>query len=264
MTIRTCVALLVLIAMSPMLVGCKATAESARDNTQLSTMLPATRIDPPRPGQNSIWVEWQDQTGQGIDLYNDVVRSVEEMGYRAVNDFEAADYALWATLRIFDRVDSSFDERVAGLGGIAGGIAAGTAIGQATGNWGYGTAGGVAAGGLAAAGIAALTRQNEWAMVVDIQLGRRVEGGVETGQTSSRDADAIARTGMGTGMSAEGGRSVDEQTRSQAFTETRARFELEQRIMARTGGTRMDRPVALDAMLPRLRNALSAQLPRAR
>ncbi len=261
---RTLLMLLALIVAAPTLVGCKATAESARDNTQLSTMLPATRIDPPRPGQNSIWVEWQDQTGQGIDLYPDVVQAVEAMGYRAVNDFEAADYALWATLRIFDRVDSSFDERIAGLGGIAGGIAAGTAIGQATGSWGYGTAGGVAAGGLAAAGIAALTRQNEWAMVVDVQLGRRVEGGVETGQTASRDADAVANTGMGTGMSRESGRSVDGQTRTQAFTETRTRFELEQRIMARTSGTRMDRSVAQDAMLPRLRQALSSQLPRAR
>lgn len=257
-------ALATLLLAAALLSGCAATAQSAQDDTKLSTLLPAKRVDPPAPGENSIWIEFQDQTGQGIDLYNTIVNGVTAKGYEPTNDFENADYVLWATLRIFDKADEDFNERLAGLGAVAGGLATGTAVGSATNSWGYGTAAGVGAGAASGGIVAWATMKEQWAMVVDVQLGKKVSGGVVTNRTSGSDDESISNTNGATPFGAEGGSSIDTETSSQTFTETRTRFELEQRILAYTEGTRMSRDVAYDAMAPRLENSLSSLLPRTR
>lgn len=250
---------------APGLAGCQATASSARDDTQLALAMPTMRIDPPAAGRNRIWVEFQDQTGQGIDLYDDVVAAVEARGYATTPDFQEADYALWATMRIFDKAGEDFDDRYAALGGVAGGIAVGTAVGVATDNpWA-----GVAAGGAAAGPIAwltrSLTREVAWAMVVDVQLARRVhEGGVEVDIDVEGSRSALSSSGLAAPGGMERGSGSDDVRSSASVTETRARLELEQRILASTHGTRMDRSVAQAAIIPRLRNSLGQLLPRAR
>lgn len=254
----------ILVSLAVLGAGCAATATSASDDTQLSTMLPAKRVDPPRPGENSVWIEFQDQTGQGIDLYDDLVLAVQSKGYEPVGDFETADYVLWATLRIFDKQDENFHSRLAALGGIAGGMAGAGAVYQATGNWWVAGGAGLGAGTAAGVVIAKATREVAWGMVVDVQLGKKVDGGVEVERSTGRDADGTSATAMGTQIGAESGRSTDSESSSASMTETRTRFELEQRILASTKGRRMSREVAYDAITPRLRNALGSLLARAR
>jgi len=256
-------ALLVTLVGAGTLGGCAATAERARDDTKVTTLLPSVRVDPPAAGRNTVWIDFQDQTGQAIDLYDEVRDAIENRGYRIVSNFQDADYALWATLRIFDRAGQDFDQKLAGLGAVAGGTATGLAVARGTRSAPAGIATGAAAGGLAGAGLAWLTTQNTWAMVVDVQLARRIEGGVTTQQDTGIDREAVTEVRQGTAFGGEGGSAIASAGTTQAVTEVRARLEIEQRIVAETSGTRMDRTVAEEAMLPRVRNVLGQLLPRA-
>lgn len=256
-------ALLAALVAAGMLGGCAATAEGARDDTKVTTLLPSVRVDPPADGRNTIWIEFQDQTGQAVDLYDEVRDAVENRGYRVVGNFQEADYALWATLRIFDRAGEEFDQKLAALGGVAGGTATGLAVASGTRSAPAGIATGAAAGGLVGAGIAWLTTQNTWAMVVDVQLARRIEGGVTTQQSTELDREAVTDVRQDTSFGGEGGSAVAAAGTTQAVTEVRSRLEIEQRIVAETSGSRMDRDVAEEAMLPRVRNVLGQLLPRA-
>lgn len=265
MNAKSIVLVLGLIASASIFGGCKATVESAADDTKIFPMLPSKRIDPPRQGQNTIWVEFQDQTGQNIDLYDEIVDSVESRGYSLTNDFYEADYALWATLRMFDKKDENFNSRMAALGGVAGGVATGVAVAEATDNWWYGSAAGVAGGSVTGAAIGWATREAVWAMVVDVQLARKInDEGIETRREISTSSAAVSGTGMSTPGGIESGGEVTRDSVSQEVVETRTRLEVAQRLLGESKGTRMDRATAQQAIMPRMSNSLQQLLPRAR
>lgn len=243
--------------------GCRATASNAE--TSLHTLLPARRIDPPEAGKNTIYIEVQDQTGQGIDsfLYDEVVDGVEDRGYRLANSFEDAEYVLWATVRIWDKADENFNQLVAGLGGVAGGLATAGVVSEATNNTLLTSGAGVAGGLVTYVIMEKLLMKNIYGMVVDVQLGKKVDGGVEITTDISKESTLDSVQGSPAGSGIDAARQIDNDKSVGTYKETRVRAECEQRIVATAEGTRLRKDDGLDAIRERLRNSLTNMLARA-
>ena len=263
-----CLAALIL-ALLPGALGCAAPTAS------MQPLMPSLRVDPPAPGRNHVWIEFQDHTAQPggfedqvFDKLHDAVRA---RGYETVNFPEEADYVLWATLRIFDRVENEteFNETLAGLGGVAG-AAAGASVAYAltdspTAAWAGGVGGGTVLGLI----VAKLTQVNTYLMVLDLQLSSRRDQKITYEQQLSSESSSSSSSGIA--ISSNGGLASTESgsltsSSSNKATAVRESFfaELEQRLVATAKGTRMNEGEAREMMLPKLVDGLKSQMPRYR
>src|SRR4051812_8950374 len=119
-------------AVTPLLLSGCAAANAETAHTELRYMVAGVRVDPPPAGHNAVYIEFQDQTGQGADfedrIYHEIISGVEARGYVHAKSHDQADMVLWATLRIFTEAGTAEGDRaLAGLGAIAGGVTAGPA-----------------------------------------------------------------------------------------------------------------------------------------
>jgi hypothetical protein len=243
--------------------GCAAaTKETAK--TELRYMIAGVRVDPPAPGHNSVYVEFQDQTAQGGDfedfVYQQVIAGVQQRGYVVTKDHAKADMVLWATLRIFTEAGTPEGDRaLAGLGAIAGGVAGMTAM-RAAGGGGAAQWAGVVGGAGAGFALASIAlKENAYQMVIDLQLARKVAGGVQT-ESGSGSQSGLQQATITAG---EVGGSSMGQGKSQHMVETKVHFEMEQRVLAVASGRRLEQNVARDALVPKLISGLKSALPRA-
>jgi hypothetical protein len=250
-------------AATPLLAAGCAAANAETAHTELRYMVAGVRVDPPPAGHNSVYVEFQDQTGQGGDfeetIYREIIAGVQARGYVHAKSHDQADMVLWATLRIFTEAGTAEgDKALAGLGAIAGGVGAATAVGVVAGRgptqWVAGGAGVVAG----AAIVGALTRETAYQMVIDLQLARKVEGGVKTSSASGGQS-GLQQATVTTG---EAGGSAMGQSKSQQMTENKVHFEMEQRVLAVASGRRLTQDVARTALVPKLVSGLKSALPR--
>lgn len=260
--LRGAIALLIA-ALAPAASGCaSATASSAE--TDLRFMLAGVRVTPPEPGRNTVYVEFQDQTGQGGEFedraYGEIREGVKSKGYVPVKEHGKADYVLWATVRIFGTAGTKEgDAALANLGAIAGGAAAQKANRDApvtTPEWTAWSAG----RGLGSWAVGKLTMENAYQMVIDLQLARRIPEGVRTDSSSSNGSDLRQATVSAGGGDA--GRSAQAQQQRQQITEQRVHFEMEQRVLATASGTRLKKSIALEALIPKVVGSIKSALPR--
>ena len=243
--------------------GCAAaTAETT--HTELRYMIAGVRVDPPEPGHNTVYVEFQDQTAQGGDfednVYHAVLQGVQDRGYVITKDHKKADLVLWATLRIFTEAGTAEGDRaLAALGAIAGGVTGAVAVHAA----GGGTAATWAGGGAGAVGGYFITKvamkENSYQMVIDLQLARKVKGGVQT-ESGSGSQSGLQQATVTLG---ESGGSRMGQSKSQHVVEQKVHFEMEQRVLALASGRRLEQMVARDALVPKIVSGLKSALPRA-
>lgn len=240
--------------------------------TKMQTMVAGQRVKPPSSGRNTVYVDFSDHTGEGGQfedtVYESICNRVEERGYILANHDEA-DYILWATLRFFDEVGTEEgNQALANLGGIAGGVAAGALTYEMTDSavagWAAGAVGGFGTKYL----IEKATQETQWAMAIDLQLGRRLdEEAKRTIKTEDqrRIANAtVAGLGSGAVASMEAGSSGQSVTASTEVTETTVFLELEQRVIAQATSRRKSKDEVAEALIDRLANGLSSQLPRYR
>jgi len=243
--------------------GCAAaTKETAK--TELRYMIAGVRVDPPAPGHNLVYVEFQDQTAQGGDfedfVYQQVLAGIQQRGYVTTKDHGKADMVLWATLRIFTEAGTPEGDRaLAGLGAIAGGVAGVTAMRAAGGGAGAQWAGAIGGAGAGFVIASMAMKENAYQMVIDLQLARKVAGGVQT------ESGSGAQSGLqqATITAGEAGGSTMGQGKSQRMVETKVHFEMEQRVLAIASGRRLEQTVARDALVPKLISGLKSALPRA-
>jgi len=243
--------------------GCAAaTAETA--HTELRYMVAGVRVDPPEPGHNTVYVEFQDQTAQGGDfedtVYHAVIQGIQDRGYIVTKDHKQANLVVWATLRIFTEAGNvEGDRALAALGAIAGGAGGAVVVHSAGGGK---TATMVGAGGGAVSGWAITNialKEHSYQMVIDLQLARKVEGGVQT----ESGGDAQSGLQQSTVAAGESGGSQMGQSKSQHLVEMKTHFEMEQRILAIASGRRLEQFVARDALVPKIISGLKSALPRA-
>jgi hypothetical protein len=251
-------------AATPLLSSGCAAANAQTAHTELRYMVAGVRVDPPAPGRNAVYVEFQDQTGQGGDfedtIHHQILEGVQARGYVPAKSHDQANYVLWATLRIFTEAGTAEGERaLAGLGAIAGGATAMTAAGAAGAARSTQWVAGIAGAGVAGVAVAALTRESSYQMVIDLQLARKVEGGVKT------DSQGGSQSGLqqATATVGDAGGSTMGQSKSQHMTETKVHFEMEQRVLAVASGRRLTQDVARTALIPKLVSGLKSALPRA-
>ena len=240
----------------------------------LTPMLSATRLDRPAAGKNKVWVEYQDLSAQGAEFEEAILdglkEEVGERGYANVNLPEEADWILWATTRIVDRVESEerFNQTLASLGAVTGafgGSIAGNAIGGWNGAW-IGAAGG---GGLMGWIMRKLTQENAYICVTDLQLGSRRAEEMQVSESSSTEGSMSSVTGAG--ITQTGGiatmESASTRTTSDASYESVRRTvfaEKEQRLLLTAKGTRMSLDQAKEMMIPKLIQGVGAQIPKYR
>jgi len=243
--------------------GCAAaTAETA--HTELRYMIAGVRVNPPDPGHNSVYVEFQDQTAQGGDfedrVYHAVIQGVQERGYVVTKDHSQANLVMWATVRIFTEAGTAEgDKALAALGAIAGG-ATGAGVAHAAGGGPGMTIVGAGAGAVGGWALAKMAlKENAYQMVIDLQLARKVEGGVQT-ESGTGSQNGLQQ---GTATAGESGGSQMGATTSQHLVEMKTHFEMEQRILALASGRRLEQSVARDALVPKLISGLKSSLPRA-
>lgn len=246
------------------LAGCAA-ATAQTTHTELRYMVAGVRVTPPEPGHATVFVEFQDQTAQGGEfedfIYDNITKAVQARGYTSTRDHSKADYVLWATLRIFTEAGTEAGDRaLAGLGAIAGGVGTGASIKVAGGSNTAAVVGGVVGGAATGLVIGMMTKTNAYQMVIDLQLGKKVAGGVRTTKTSGKQS-GLQQVTMVAGES--GGSSMG-QTESQELSGTKVHFEMEQRVLAVADGTRLTQDVARAALVPKLIEGLKSSLPRAR
>jgi Enterobacterial TraT complement resistance protein len=250
-------------ALSALLAAGCAAATTETAHTELRYMVAGVRVDPPATGHNTVYVEFQDQTGQGGDfedqIYQEILAGVQGRGYVTARDHAVADYVLWATLRIFSEAGTQEGDRaLAGLGAIAGGVTGAETMGAAGGGktteW-AGALSGAAVGGMA---VAMLTKENAYQMVIDLQLAKKVEGGVQT-DSSNGAKSQLRQATLAVGEAA--GSSMG-QAKSQHVVETKVHFEMEQRVLAVASGRRLTQDTARLALMPKLVSGLKSALPR--
>jgi len=258
--------LLALISTSA-LASCAATLE-----TKMQTMVAGQRVDAPGKDRNKVYVDFGDHTGEGADFENRVYEAicdkVTERGYDLVNH-EEADYVLWATLRFYDRVGTEAGNKtLARLGGIAGGVAAGIVTAEVTESPTAGWLAGVGSGWFLSFLIEKLTQKEHWAMAIDLQLGRRLneEAKKLIRVEDQRRIQSATISGLQSGIvgTVEGGGSGQSVTTATEVTETTVFLELEQRVIAQASSRRKSKEEVAEALIERLANGLSAQLPRYR
>jgi hypothetical protein len=247
------------------LAGCAATTD--KESTSLAVALPHVRLDPPRPGENVVYFDFRDLTGSGLeeDGFDALERAILDRGWQVTRDYHEAYYVLWADVRLFDIAGTKAgDDGLSQLGAIGAGAAAGYGIARVTDN----TLAGVVGGGvsyLAAREVFQSANSTaQYQMVIDLVLGRKVEGGVESHRSIERSFTTASYTAVGHGQGGELALGTSRSTMAQELEERRVHHELEQRLIATTQGRRMTKDMARIELLERLVEGLKSQLPRVR
>lgn len=243
--------------------GCAANVAS----TELHPMIAGVRIDPPRPGENNVYLDFRDLTGDDLEdeVFDAISDALEDRGWELANDFYSANYVLWADLRLFSEAGTEAgNQALAALGGVAAGAAIGHATYKATGNWWAGAGAGAVGGGMTSIAIGMINKTTSYQMVVDLMLGRKIEGGIVTGQDSGMENEAASISMSATSAGGEAGKSAIGSSKTQELEEVRVHFDLEQRLLATAKGRRMTKDMAKEALIPKLVSGIKSQMPRVR
>jgi Enterobacterial TraT complement resistance protein len=256
------------------LTSCAANRESAKTIIQWQGQV--ARLQPGSVGENRVWVDFNDISGGTTDLRPQIERAINAKGYVAAKSFDQADFVIWATVRFFDEVNEDNKSiRDAALTGAVVGGAAGAVVGYNSNATGGSQLGRTAVGGLGGAvvgagigaGIAMLTKESEYQLILDVQLARKISGGVETtvnasNQTSGKDA-SVGVSNNQLGASAQGAESDNKAGQSQQVTVKKLHLETENRLVASTKGTRLPKEEGIASIVAKLENAIPQLLPRA-
>ncbi len=254
--------------------GCGATRETAKVDVVWQS--PIARLEPAEVGQDKVWIDFQNVTGGTDDLLPHIEAAIIARGYHLAKSHKEADFVLWTTLRFFDKVDennsSARNAIMAGavIGGAAGGVTGYASAAHRGINTGASTAGGVVGGAIIGAGagyaINYFTSEEKFEMILDVQLGRKISGGVMTTEKSGTGNDAkdhvigAAETNAGTLVQNSTNSATSGQ--KQEMKREKAHFETENRICIASYGNRLKKEDAFGSILDRLKNALPQTLPR--
>ncbi len=254
--------------------GCAASRDNA--STEVQWQGPIARLEPAKPGETAVWVDFQDITGGTTDLRPEIEASVAAKGYVMASSYDKADFVLWTTLRFFEEMDEKNSEQRRAIMGsaIVGGAIAGGVVGynaNSHSQWGATVGGGLAGAAVGAGigyGINWAISDKGYQMILDVQLGRKVDGGVETTNTSNAGAGSVdvSATGGATKNGAvSGGAAVSEQKtgQEQKVTQSKVHFQTENRLIVTSQGRRLPKEEASASIIAKLKNAIAGTLPRA-
>ncbi len=254
--------------------GCAADRTSAKTTIQWQGQV--ARLEPGKVGENKVWVDFNDISGGTTDLRADIERAVTAKGYVMAKGFDEADFVLWATLRFFDEVnEDTTSVRDAALTGAIAGGAAGAVIGYNSnssrgsqgGRTAVGGVGGAVAGAAIGAGVGLLMKEHEYQLILDVQLARKIAGGVDTTVNASAANGTVeennAAAGTQVGVTTQSAATANKNGQSQQVTVKKLHLETENRLIASTKGTRLPKEEGMASIVTKVENALPSLLPRA-
>ena len=233
--------------------------------TSLKQLKPRAKLRPVSLKDMSIYVRYRNSSGEDLDIRDDVFEEIKKSGYKITQNIDEANYVLIADLRYVGlKAKDGYGHAVFGaiLGAVAGAV-----IGHQVG--GGGTTEQVVGGGLGAilGGTAgkALDNRNKIItvdMVVDLSLGERIKGGINTkrststNQTTSQAARAKTQEG-----SHESGSSSTKYSESTEFEQKEDFFYHENRFIATAKKLALTYEEARDSLSGKMSRAIANSLP---
>lgn len=233
--------------------------------TDLKWMTPPTNMGlrPVKPEKMVVYLRLKNSAGYPVaGLYESLTSAMQQAGYRITRDPSEAHFTVVADVRYFG-VNKNADGGASMLTGAVLGGVTGAVIGHNVGDNNTALGGGIgaAAGGAMGQVMANRNKMVEVALTVDLRIGERVGGGVETTRTGSTSAKTTSGTATDVGGGVEGGTS-------KAETKDRQRFETKEdflyhgnRIVATADRMGLTPEEALPALKTRIGLAMGSVLP---
>lgn len=169
----------------------------------------------------TVYLRVKNSSGSAVaGLFNSIAEQLRQAGYEVTRNIDDAQYTLLADTRYYGENRKKDGGGAiltgAGLGGITGAVI-GHNVGD--GNRNVGAAAGAAMGAIAGNIMANRNKMVEIDIVVDIRVGERVEGGVQTETTTDTGAGVSHRdrSGSETGSGTSGTSQVQKLTRDDDF-----------------------------------------------
>jgi hypothetical protein len=194
---------LALVALLAALSGCAAvhTSIAKKDLDVQTKMSDTVFLDPPDPGQKSVYVEIKNTSGKAnFDVQPYIVRALQAKGYEVTDNPRQAHYWLRANVLSVDKASPTAAEQAlgGGYGGAWAGATLGATIGGAAGGWpgaGYGGAAGSLVGAAVETIANAAVKDVTFMAITDVEIAVKAGRGVLVREDSQQDA----KQGMGGG-----------------------------------------------------------------
>ncbi len=221
-------------------------------------------LDPVPAAKMTLYFRMRNSSGSDLDeveLQDLIKNAFASKGYTITNDISKAQYYLNADIRHFGETTGNDDAKILRGGSALGGAIAGAVIGNAvSGSRHAGGVGAVAGGVVAYGGIEILRGRNKpikFSIVLDLQIGERIEGGV----TTTNSTDNRQNIGQAAGAIGESGSSSTNQQQTQSLT--RKKDFLHHKNTAITSAIKMNLMLdeATPAIYKKLTRSLSNTLP---
>lgn len=220
-------------------------------------------LRPVGPEKLVVYLRLKNSAGYPVEgLYQSLTSGLEQAGYSITRSPDEAHFSVMADVRYFG-VNKRGDGGASMITGAVLGGATGAVVGHNVGddNTLIGAGAGAAAGGALGQVMSNRNKMIEIALAVDLRIGERMEGGVETTRSGTTSATATHRAGTNVGGGLEGGSS------SAGTTDTQ-RVEVEDdflyhgnRIVATAERMALTPEEALPTLKTRIGLALSNALP---
>lgn len=246
----------------------KTVAATDPDRTRLDVKFkwinPQPRIRPVNEDQMYAYVRVRNSSGSDIDEFafeDAVLDALDRRRYRITRNIDEAQFILNADLRYLgDAADKKFDAVVGGA--IVGG-GAGAVIGNNVGNDNAtgGAAIGAAVGALLGNVIANRNKQRIYTLVVDVNMGERIKGGVNTNRSTNDQQDVRMSAGANTGGSYEGGSQRGGSAENQQVSLTEDFLYHQNRAVASAERLNLTLAEAEPALTRRISRAVASALP---
>jgi hypothetical protein len=221
------------------------------------------QIDPPTADRRSLYVQFQDASGRGVEMRNELRREFEERGYEISMNPDTADYKVQVTIVSFDRREAGdrrdgtshvIEGTTRGMAGQAGdSIASGGILGTALDG----------IGSLFGEGAKNRTTAKEWCLVASVTMAQRKEGGVATDLYSSHNTTATTYSGRSNASGYNDGRTATASGKQQYYSEMKNHLEFKSTLTAFSTKSNLKEPEARKVLIPRLVEAAANVLPSA-
>jgi len=220
-------------------------------------------INPPSPERRTVYVQFNDATGRGLQMREDLREELTSLGYAVVANPDNAAYKLQVRLISFDRREAG--DRADGTSRALAGSSNSASQHVSRNVGGGGLLGTVldGVGDLVGEGVRNRTTAREWCLVANFTLAEFVpEGVVTTNHSSTVNRTSSGNFAANASGSTGGGRdTVDGQT--QTITQLNNHREIRRTLTASTSKWGLSEAEAYDRLLPRLRKAAANALPAA-
>jgi Enterobacterial TraT complement resistance protein len=251
------------------LAGCRATGdmlgdERAQPQSSFQWVVqPDVRMPEPTA---KFYVRYIDGAGSGIDL-TDVIRgAVTARGYALTNSPKEADYQFIATLRHFDKAREFRGANQLGVDsllivGPLTGAAIGYSIGDSAEERIVGVGVGLGVGAVAEAAARNFSKVNEWDLVLDLEIGEKIDGGFTERNKARNASESTASTAIGVNATGYGGSNASSNEQTADFERAATHLRNKSRLLVAAYQMTMTREEARAEIMRRLPEVMRAAVP---